>query len=50
VQGGFFLGKKPLGCSGFGVQQLENSYSPQNFFAPYISAIFLIRMRDDGRE
>jgi hypothetical protein len=27
VQGGFFLGKKPLGRSGFGVQQLENSYS-----------------------
>jgi hypothetical protein len=27
VQGGFFLRKKPLGRCGFGVQQLENSYS-----------------------
>jgi hypothetical protein len=26
VQGGFFLVKKPLGRSGFGVQQLENCY------------------------
>jgi hypothetical protein len=27
VQGGFFLMKKPLGRSGFGVQHLENCYS-----------------------
>jgi hypothetical protein len=27
VRGGFFLRKKPLGRSGFGVQQLENRYS-----------------------
>jgi hypothetical protein len=26
MQGGFFLRKKPLGSSGFGVQQLENRY------------------------